>query len=99
LEARREEETLRVGSQAQTVVVGRIAELISLFQLLKIPKADGQVTAQGDHIVAIGMVNDLLHVFSMRTDDSSIVVIGQIQNREHSSRSATCHLGSVLGKR
>ena len=44
------------------------------------------------------MICNLPDIFSVRSNNSSIIVISQIQDRQYSSRSPTCDLRGIIGQ-
>lgn len=79
-----EEETVRVGGQTKTSVVVGIAEFICLFKFFRIPESNREIVAECYHILGVTVENNLLNVFGVGSNDGSVVVAGEIKDRENS---------------
>ncbi len=84
MEASGEEQTCGIWGQAEAVIIGRVTELIGLFKFFGIPESDGEVTAERNDAIREVVIHYLCHIFSVRPDDGSIIIVGEVQNGENS---------------
>ena len=84
METSGEEQTCGIWGQAEAVIIGRVTELISLFKFFGIPESEGEVAAERNDAVGEVVIDFLCHIFSVRPDDGSIIIVGEVQNGENS---------------
>ena len=98
LETSGEEQTCGIWGQAEAVIIGRVTELIGLFKFFGIPESDGEVAAERNDAVGEVVIDYLCHIFSVRPDDGSIIIIGEVQNGENSCWCSACNLRCFFGE-
>lgn len=99
LEPCSEKHSVGVAWQAETGVVGRVGEFVSLFELVRVPYPNRMICWQSDHWVGKFVVRYLSDFFSMGSYDSFTIVSCQVEDVKCTNGCTTGYFRGVFTKR